>query len=278
MRLTEAEAFVREHRETWAPGAKGYATTVFNFGHVVRHLGDIEVETIRPLHFAQLVKQLREEGKSPATINRIQSALGTVLNTLFRYELMDRKVPYQLLREPRGRLKLYTTDQLMQLMLACLKLPNDGQLMYDLVVVASRTGARQGELLKLTWEDVDFDEKTMVFRDTKTHEDRTLPLLGEVRDILERRFEERVDDGIVFPICKDQLLRRFRAAQRLCGIEDKDLCFHTLRHQTATELFARGASLPEVMACLGHKRSETSMRYSHATKQGIEKALQTLEN
>jgi integrase len=106
--------------------------------------------------------------------------------------------------------------------------------------------------------------------DTKTHDHRELPILGEVREMLQRRYEDRIDDGQVFPIGKDSLLRRLRKAQAMAGIEDKELCFHTLRHQAATELFARGAELPVVMAVMGHKNPSTSMRYAHATKEGVE--------
>ena len=277
MRLKEAEAFVRLHRETWMETAKGYPTTVFNMQHVHRILGDIDANEVRPMHFATLVAQLRQEGYPAGTINRIQSALSTVINTLFKFEMVDRKASYTRLREPKGRTKVYTTEELMRLLVACTKLPQDAELVYDLIAVASKTGARQGELLKLKWSDIDFENKQLTFFDTKNHEDRTLPLLGEVRDILERRYEERIDDGVIFPISKDTLLRRLRKAQQIAGIEDKELCFHTLRHQTATELFARGASLPEVMAVLGHKDSKTTMRYSHATKEGIEKALSLMD-
>ena len=52
--------------------------------------------------------------------------------------------------------------------------------------------------------------------------------------------------------------------------------FHTFRHTTATMLFAKGAELPVVMEVLGHSSAKTTMRYSHATKQGMAKALATL--
>lgn len=276
MLLSEAVAFVREHRETWAPEAKGYATTVFNIDHCLRILGDLEVETIRPFHFAKIVKALKEEGKQAGTINRVQSALSTVLNTLYKYELLDRKIPYTQLREPRGRTKFYTEEQLLKLYIACSKLPEDAELVTDIVMVAAKTGARQGELLKLTWETVDFASDTVCFLDTKTHEDREIPMLGEVREVLKRRYADRIDDERVFPIHKDRLLRRLKRAQRMAGIEDTELLFHSLRHTAASLLFANGAELPVVMSIMGHKCVGTSMRYSHATKEGVERALGTL--
>ena len=277
MNLQEAESFVREHRETWMPGAKGYQTTVINFGHVKRLMGDeLQVEAIKSYHFARLVKDLKDEGHTNATINRIQSALSCVLNTLFKFELIDRKVAYTKLREPRGRTKFYTDEQLLALFVACSKLPSDAEVVTDLVVMAAKTGARQGELLKLTWRNVFLDQKLLVFEDTKTHEDRELPILGEIEEILTRRYAERIDDGLVFPIHKDTLLRRLKRAQKMAGINDTELLFHSLRHTAASLLFARGAELPVVMAVLGHKDSRTTMRYSHATKEGVEKALLTL--
>ena len=42
--------------------------------------------------------------------------------------------------------------------------------------MAPGTGARRGELAKLHWSDIDFTYNRITFRDTKTGDDRTIPL------------------------------------------------------------------------------------------------------
>jgi integrase len=182
------------------------------------------------------------------------------------------------LKESKGRVTYYSEDEVQRMLTASLQLPNiDKQEVHDVVLMAAKTGARQGELLKLKWTDVYFDEGVVVFRDTKTDEDRELPLTTSVREMLEKRYASRIDDGEVFLIGKDSLLRRLRAVQKAAGIDGKDKCFHTLRHTAATTMFAKGASLPEVQAVLGHSQASTTLRYSHATQEGKRKALNYLD-
>jgi len=45
-----------------------------------------------------------------------------------------------------------------------------------IVVVALQTGMRQGEILGLTWENVDFDQKTIYVAHTKTGRPRRIPM------------------------------------------------------------------------------------------------------
>ena len=55
----------------------------------------------------------------------------------------------------------------------------------DLIIVAVQTGARQGELLGLTWHDV--TPTTLTFRDTKNSESRTVPLTAPARVVMAGR-------------------------------------------------------------------------------------------
>ncbi|MEQ8776239.1 MAG: site-specific integrase, partial [Marinoscillum sp.] len=56
--------------------------------------------------------------------------------------------------------------------------------LYLLVLMALTTGARRGELLKLTWGDLDFNQKVARLETTKNNEPRLLPLLQPVIDEL----------------------------------------------------------------------------------------------
>ena len=58
--------------------------------------------------------------------------------------------------------------------------------MVDVIKFAYQTGARQGEILKLKREHIDFDAKTCTFYDTKNKADRTIPLADETLIILKR--------------------------------------------------------------------------------------------
>lgn len=276
MKLSEAIEFTRQVRETWQPTAKGYQTTVINTNHSVRVLGDMDVAEIKPLHFVKIQAQLKTEGKSSATINRVTQALNTVLNTLRKFEMLE-KVPHnQQLKEPPGREVVYTEQEIEGLLHWSLFLKSDAQIVHDCILFAVKTGCRQGELLKLQWKHVNFELAEIIFEDTKAGTNRTLPMDGELLELMQQRHRERIDDTIVFNIHKDTLLRRFKLVKKKAGITDPDKCWHSLRHTVCSLLHERGATLPEIMNILGHSQVATTQRYSHASKEGMSRALALL--
>jgi integrase len=63
------------------------------------------------------------------------------------------------------------------------------------------TGIRRQEGLTLKWEDVDFNEKTLIIRRThaKNNRDHVLPLSQFLVDLLKRRYDTRPTNEYVFP-------------------------------------------------------------------------------
>jgi len=57
--------------------------------------------------------------------------------------------------------------------------------MIGFVYAAIYTGRRKAELLGLSWDDVDFKEQRLVFRNTKSHEDRKIVLTPETVGVLQ---------------------------------------------------------------------------------------------
>ena len=278
MFLTDAIAYTSQVKATWSPEAKGYKTAMTNIRHCLEIIGDKLVESITADDFTKIQRTAtKERGKANATANRWTMALTTVLNTLKKRGKLQGEVPYcELLPEPKGRVTFYTEQEVEDMLLACSDL-DDGDVVHDCIKFAALTGARQGEILKLQWSDVYFEDQQLVFRDTKNKgEDRWLPITPLLMTHLKEMQERRIDEQ-VFDIDKDKLLRRMRKAQEIAGVKNaKNKCFHTLRHTAATRLFANGAELPVAMEILGHSNAKTTMRYSHATQEGMRKALAQL--
>jgi integrase len=57
----------------------------------------------------------------------------------------------------------------------------------DWLLLMMLTGLRRGEAQRLRWADVDLKGKTLTVRDTKNHEDHTLPLSDYLFELLEAR-------------------------------------------------------------------------------------------
>jgi integrase len=126
---------------------------------------------------------------------------------------------------------------------------------------------RQGELLKLTWKDVDLDRKTAALMDTKNGESRSVPLTDKAAAALKELKEAKVVELSVFlnldgtPLQRRWLSRRWERI--LTAAEVTDFHWHDLRHTCASILAQNGATLQEVQVLLGHKSMRMTEKYAH---------------
>jgi integrase len=141
------------------------------------------------------------------------------------------------------------------------------------IAVAVGCGCRQGEMLRLTWADVDLEEQQLAFRITKGDEPRRVHLPKASCDALAALREGKVaplPSRAVFvnadgePLANYELLNRWkhiRKAAQLTGVR-----WHDLRHSTASFLIQHGATLAEVGHALGHRNVATTAKYAHLIK------------
>jgi len=144
--------------------------------------------------------------------------------------------------------------------------------LYLLVLMALTTGARRGELLKLTWDDLELTTKVAYLRTTKNSEPRLLPLLTPVIHEL-GRFTGG-SDHLIFPstTCPLRPFDFKKAWHRVlkdAGISN--LRFHDLRHTAASNMVGANRTLFETGVLLGHKQASTTMRYAHLAHQHTSK-------
>jgi integrase len=276
MNLEEAIESCFQSRPSWATG-KGRITQRINANHVLRILGkDVEVSEINTQHFKQITQQLQQEGKKPATINRITGVLSVVLNELRSEGIDAPRVQYKRQREPNARPGYYLEEEVNAILKAATQ-ERDGLLLHDSILFAIKTGCRQGEMLKLTVDDVDIDSQSILFQDTKAGRDHWLKMHDDIVPVIERRSNLTVD-GTLFPWSnKEQLIRAFKRCKLEAGIDPNDKrVWHTLRASVATWLCERNVPLRTVMGVLNHSRVETTLRYAKASDRSVAAAVDLL--
>jgi len=127
-----------------------------------------------------------------------------------------------------------------------------------LILIALETGLRQGELIKLLWDDVDLDSRLLKVRDAKNREDRVVPLSKKSLSILQSlpRLGETV-----FNASHSSLQNAWKRLIKRSGINNLD--FHDLRHKAISRFVERGLTIPEAASISGHKAQSMLLRYTH---------------
>jgi len=148
------------------------------------------------------------------------------------------------------------------------------------VELAYYTGMRKGEILGLLWDQVNLREGFITLRaeDTKTQENREVPLDGVLLDTL-RRLPRVPDCPYVFTYAGKRLLRvktGFVNACRKVGI--KDFHFHDLRHCFVRNARRSGVSDTVIMSITGHRSHRMFRRYDSVDREDRLGALQRLRD
>lgn len=121
----------------------------------------------------------------PQTWNRYLSSISCVFQLCVHdWEWMDynpaRRVRRE--REAPGRVRFLTDNERERLLEACKTSWSEN--LYPMVVLALSTGMRRGELIGLTWEQVDLAKATIILTHTKNGEPRRVPVRGLALDCL----------------------------------------------------------------------------------------------
>lgn len=131
-----------------------------------------------------------------------------------------------------------------------------------MILIALDSGLRRGEILKLRWEDFDFEKNliNILGTHTKTERQRIAPLSQRAKDELEK-LEEISTDERPFPFT--DIKRSFATAKRVAKIED--LHFHDLRRTCITRWIQQGTPLAFAGKFAGHSQLQTTMKHYAAT-------------
>jgi len=127
-----------------------------------------------------------------------------------------------------------------------------------MIILAIDSGLRRGEIFKISWKDIDFDNGIIrvLGTHTKTERERLAPLSERARLELEKLKEISVGAN-PFPL-KD-IKRSFATAKKLAKIDD--LHFHDLRRTAITRWIQQGTPLALAGKLGGHTQLQTTMKH-----------------
>jgi len=275
----QAVDYTFQTRHSWRHGS-GRKTADINCRHFTRLRGtSFPVASITQPVITAVGIELEDEGKSDATINRVISAVSTVLNHCAFDGVIEPPCKFRRRKESEGRALFFTKQEVEQLYETAIRVFHRVDIA-DLTLIAAYTGARQGELLKLKRRDVDFNFNFIHIGGlpdvkTKAANYRSVPIHERVHHILDQRCQSLANMDYVFGgdwSDKDQLLRAFKKLVKFIN-KDEAYVFHCLRHSFGTWCAEAGVPVRTIMDLMGHKRIETTLRYAKCTDRARYEAL-----
>ncbi|NNF76659.1 MAG: tyrosine-type recombinase/integrase, partial [Rhizobiales bacterium] len=142
------------------------------------------------------------------------------------------------------------------------------------------TGMRVSELVSLTRQTVQSDERVLTIRG-KGGRERLVPLSGASRRAIETYLQEL--DGKspwLFPsrgkqghLTRQMFAIEFKELAAKAGIGADRVSPHILRHAFASHLLANGADLRAVQQMLGHADISTTQIYTHVLSERLKKVV-----
>jgi len=252
--------------------------------HIVPYFGTHRLNQIGERDIERFKAHLFETGLSSKSINNYLACLRRMFAVAKEWALIERVPEVKWLRCQAPTFDFFDFDEADALVDAA---QNEWKTM---ILIALKTGLRQGELLELRRPDLSPDlEKIRVSRSyfrgqvtsTKSGKAREIPLCDTARDALRAHFEShrhelvfctKSGEQLTAPQCRRPLYRTCKKA----GL--REVGWHVLRHTFASHLVMRGAPLKVVQELMGHGSMAMTLRYAHLSPQAKHAAIQLLNS
>lgn len=273
--------------------------------HIIPEFGEIKLTDLTEDHLQNFYNKLYANGTSARTIQIINVVLSSALKKAIKNRLILFNVceAVELPKQSKKERRVLTSDEQKRLVE---ELQKDSQgVMY---VVALFTGMRRGEVLALTWDDVDLENATInvckTLNRVKTYQDsgdktklivtdpktktsnRVIPIVDVLIPLLEEQHNltrENNEFNLVFPsesggyIDPGNYNRKFYKIVKRAGLPKANP--HSLRHSFATRALEAGVDIKTTQELLGHSSMAiTADLYTHSLMDHKKKEIHKLKS
>jgi integrase len=269
--------------------------------HIIPHLGHLPIDAVTygviqdwkvalvktPLTRRNRVGNATPKTLSPKWVNYCMASLHACLKDARKRGLIDTVPEFEWLRTRQPERYFLSFAEAERLVDAAA-----GE-WRTMLLVALKTGMRQGELMALRWEDVDLCAGRIVVRcsaykclagtwlvgPTKNGKTREIALGDRVLAALKAHRHDRgpfvfcTADGRMFH--RNQTYAPLAHAIKRAGLQP--FGWHTTRHTFASHLVMRGVPLKAVQELLGHSTILMTMRYAHLAPDIVRDAVRLLD-
>ena len=250
--------------------------------HLKPIFGSKPLDTITPFDIEKLIISMKkgtsknEKPYALATIKHQIVLLSRLYNIAEQWGMYSGPNPCNKVKRPKlnnQKTEFLSNDELTRL-LEVLANWHD-KMSVAFIKFAMYSGLRRGEQFKLTWDDIDFERKSVILRDPKGVLDQTIPLSKEALHVL-KEIPRKYDTPYIFHGKNGEQRTNFKGPWQRIKEEAKlpnDFRFHGLRHNFASTLVSNGVPLYTVQKLLCHKDAKTTQRYAHLADHALREAV-----
>lgn len=241
---------------------------------LIEGMGNYRLNRITPFIIEKYRVDRQKTGLKPQSINTDVFVLSHIMSQALKEGLISKNPCSEVKRlKVTGKRDRILSDSEIDLILN--KLEGKDRLM---VLVSLFTGMRLNEVLGLTWNDIDFENRIISIVQSKTGKLVKIPLSNFIAGEL---WAYKTTDGRVFDaaeVNKRLVVRYSNHFSRLfknLGIQG--FTFHNLRHSFASLQCGIGTDIVTTQSLLGHSDITQTMRYSHSQVEAKRIAIDNVE-
>ncbi|MFW2581066.1 tyrosine-type recombinase/integrase [Aliarcobacter butzleri] len=246
------------------------------------YLAKSDPRTLKPKDFEELKqRKLTEVDKktgrvlAPKTVQHILATARHIFNHAIKNELiknLTNPIGSGRVRMPKvenQKIGFFTKEKAQELLE--LLQQRENQRLYELTTLLLFTGARFSEVARLTWSDINFNTSLIFFASSKDGNARYIKMSNRVLEVVNTLYKNKINNLVIPTINGNKYEKmpkewQIEVDKLIPGNDNanKDrLTTHSLRHTHASWLAQSGVDILHIKEQLGHKKIETTMRYSH---------------
>ena len=233
---------------------------------MMRYYGEKRLEEVTTEELREfLLKYLKDERKlSDRSINYYNSVIRFIYEVTLDKLINKKQLPMR--KQKKTVYRVLTKEELSTFFNVC-----DNFKFRTIFMLVYGSGLRIGEVANLRVEDIDSKNMRIFVRAGKGNKERYTILPKQSLEMLReywRKYRQHKRRGRIFlsesgkAITVGVIREHFRKYRKKAKINEK-ATLHTLRHNFATDLIERGATLIQVKELMGHSNIRSTMEYVH---------------
>lgn len=252
--------------------------------HLLPALGTRRLDAITTEDVQRLKARL--QARSTKTVNNVLTVLNVVLKKAVEWDVIDR-VPcmVRLLPIPKPSASFHDFEVYERLVAAAERADANTLLC---VLLGGDAGLRCGEMMALTWNDVDLKKRQLCVQHSDwkghvtttkggrlRHVPMTMRLAAALKQHRHLRSERVLCTADGQPLTQKMVQAAVSRVSRRAGVTKAGV--HILRHTFCSHLAMRGAPARAIQELAGHMDLSTTQRYMHLSPAAVEAAIRLLD-